>query len=202
MNSVACVRVCAYVRACVCACVRVRTCIVSVRERVCMYRIVCGCVSVGCLFACVFACEFNCVCVNVCCNGHKPTVQALLWDGIIWNYKNTSRHNFFWHTCSPPNQSVAKKLIFPILDVQCVRIKETGIGEWLVSIWVVRHIWVSHVTRINALCHTYKCVMLHVPSEWGVCNSEHIELPFEHIELPAKILDYFLCSNKSNINQS
>jgi len=25
---------------------------------------------------------------------------------------------------------------------------------------------------------------------------------FEHIELPAKLLDYFLRSNKSNINQS
>jgi len=27
-------------------------------------------------------------------------------------------------------------------------------------------------------------------------------LRFEHIELPAKLLDYFLRSNKSNINQS
>jgi len=34
-------------------------------------------------------------------------------------------------------------------------------------------------------------------------NSKHRELAstFEHIELPATLLDYFLRSNKSNINQ-
>jgi len=30
----------------------------------------------------------------------------------------------------------------------------------------------------------------------------NVKKRFEHIELPAKILDYFLRSNKSNINQS
>jgi len=29
-----------------------------------------------------------------------------------------------------------------------------------------------------------------------------LQSTFEHIELPAKILDYFLRSNKNNINQS
>jgi len=33
-------------------------------------------------------------------------------------------------------------------------------------------------------------------------NSSHKKLCFEHIELVAKLLDYFLQSNKSNINQS
>jgi len=32
--------------------------------------------------------------------------------------------------------------------------------------------------------------------------STHLKKRFEHIELPAKLLDYFLRSNKSNINQS
>jgi len=36
-----------------------------------------------------------------------------------------------------------------------------------------------------------------------VCPLKHIVTStFEHIKLPAKLLDYFLQSNKSNINQS
>jgi hypothetical protein len=33
-------------------------------------------------------------------------------------------------------------------------------------------------------------------------ESKEKDSPSEHIELPAKLLDYFLRSNKSNINQS
>jgi len=35
----------------------------------------------------------------------------------------------------------------------------------------------------------------------GLLVPPEVPLPFEHIELPAKLLDYFLRSNKSNINQ-
>jgi len=35
-----------------------------------------------------------------------------------------------------------------------------------------------------------------------ICKSKEVQCTFGHIELPAKLLDYFLRSNKSNINQS
>ena len=36
--------------------------------------------------------------------------------------------------------------------------------EWVMFIyeWVMSHIWMSHVTHMNASCHTYECVMSHI----------------------------------------
>jgi len=57
--------------------------------------------------------------------------------------------------------------------------------------------WVTHATHTHMIS-TSSCVSVCIMAG----NSSHKKLYFEHIKLVAKLLDYFLQSNKSNIYQS
>jgi len=73
------------------------------------------------------------------------------------------------------------------------------------SAWVMVHIWMSCSQHV---VHTHLCVVWeedhptincvsHMNESWDTYRGTHIK----HIELQAQLLDYFLRSNKSNINQ-
>ena len=53
---------------------------------------------------------------------------------------------------------------------------------------ITTHVYINHVAHVDKSCPKY---------EWVKSRT----YTFEHIELPAKLLDDFLYSNKSNMTQ-
>ena len=64
-----------------------------------------------------------------------------------------------------------------------------------ILIWRIRWAHTYTHTLSHTLAHTY------THTYYDTYTHLQTKVRYEHIELPAKLLDYFLLSNKSNINQ-
>ena len=71
-----------------------------------------------------------------------------------------------------------------------------------IYIYIHMYIYIYICIYMYIYVYVYICIHMYIYNHRGVSSWRLVDVVFEHIKVPAKLLDYFLRSNKSNINPS
>jgi len=61
--------------------------------------------------------------------------------------------------------------------------------------WVMSHIWMSHVIRVNHSCHTYECVMVHV-------SMSHVTTSWHYMAMNEWVISHIWIRHVTHLNES